>query len=142
MKDTSESIEFYKITKKAVVIAIIIAIIITGYLLFFNKDQYSSLYIIPESYQKGIENESITFIYGVVCSEKSSTNYSLNIYVNNKIVQTEHFQLEDSEDYQKKVELPLEMVDEYPAKIQLILANGNVTENAHFWVENGQEPYK
>ena len=141
MNDGSECNEFYSIIKNAVIIAIIFAIIITGYLLIFDKDQHSSLYIIPESYQNGSQSGRISFTYGVICSEKEVTDYNIQIFLNNKIVQTEQFRLNDNENYEKNEELLLTENVTYPAKIQIILNNGIYAEEVHFWLENEQNSY-
>ena len=82
MDDGSNTNEFYPIIKAAVIIAIIIAIAITGYLFIFTEKQHSSLYLIPESYQNQTLNDRVTFTYGVTCSEKQSTDYETQILLN------------------------------------------------------------
>lgn len=135
MIDEHEHNELYPILKNAIIITIILAIIITGYLLIFNKEQYSSLYIIPESYQNLTPNDNISFTYGVICSEKETTDYDIQVLLNNKIVQTEQFRLNNNERYEKYSELILTENVTYPAKIQIILNNGINIEEVHFWIQ-------
>lgn len=135
MNDHSDNNDIYPILKNAVIIATIIAIIITGYLLFFNMEHHSSLYIIPESYKNLTPGNDISFTYGVFCSEKETTDYDIQILMNNKIVQTEQFQLNNNEHYEKNSRLKMTNNITYPVKVQVILDNGISMEEVHFWVE-------
>ncbi|WP_165075694.1 hypothetical protein [Methanogenium sp. MK-MG] len=121
--------------KTAAIIAIIIAIIITGYLFIFTKEQYSSLYIIPESYQNQTFDDRISFTYGVICSEEGGTDYDSQIFLNNELVHTEQFRLNYNEYYEKNEELLLTENVTYPAKVQVILNSEINTEEVHFWLE-------
>ena len=135
MNDDSEHNEFYPIFKIAAIIAIIIAIVITGYLMIFTTEQYSSLYIIPESYQNQTLNDRVSFTYGVSCSEKKVTDYDIQIFLNNILVKKEQFQLNNDELYEKTEVLLLTENLTYPAKIQIILDSGTYIEKVHFWLE-------
>ena len=141
MSDEATHNELYPICKNAAIIAIILAIIITGYLLIFNTEQHTSLYIIPESYQNGTQNGSIPFTYGVICSENEVTDYHIQLFLNDKLVQTDQFQLKDNEHYEKNTELLLTENVTYPAKIQLIQNNGISNEEVHFWIEKEQDGF-
>lgn len=141
MRDEYNSNEFYSIIKTATIIAIIIAIIITGYLLIFTEKQHSSLYIIPESYQtQSLNNDRVSFTYGVTCSEKKNTDYEIQIYLNDNIMVTEQLQLDNNQKYEKNQELLMTGNVTYPAKIQVILTNKNtrITEEVHFWVKDNR----
>ncbi|GAB7016044.1 hypothetical protein [Methanogenium cariaci] len=135
MNDRCEGNEFYSMFKIAAIVAIIIAIIITGYLFIFTKEQYSSLYIIPESYQNQTQNDRISFTYGVISSEEGVTDYESKIFLNNELVHTEQFQLNKNEYYEKNEELLLRENVTYPAKIQVILNSEINTEEVHFWID-------
>ncbi|WFN35115.1 hypothetical protein L1S32_03065 [Methanogenium sp. S4BF] len=137
MDDGCNTTEFYSIIKTAAIIAIIIAIAITGYLFIFTEEQHSSLYIIPESYQNQAVTDRISFTYGVTCSEQKATDYEIQINLNDKIMATEQFQLDNNENYEKNEELLLTENISYPAKIQVLLTNKNNmnTEEVHFWIE-------
>jgi len=137
MDDGCNTTEFHSIIKTATIIAIIIAIAITGYMFIFTEKQHSSLYIIPESYQNQFLNDTVSFTYGVTCSEKKVTDYEIQINLNDKIMVTEHFRLDNNENYEKNQELTLTENIVYPAKIQVLLTNKNTmnTEEVHFWIE-------
>lgn len=130
--------ELYPIIKAAAIIAIIIGIAVTGYLFIFTEKQHSSLYLIPESYQDQSLNGSVSFTYGVTCSEKKVTDYEVQIHLNNGIMVTEQFRLNNNENYVKSQELTLAEDIVYPAKIQVLLTNKNTmeTEEVHFWIKN------
>ena len=137
MDEEGEKTELYSIIKTAAIIAIIIAIIITGYLIIFTEKQHSSLYLVPESYQNQAMNNIVSFTYGVICSEKEPTDYEVQINLNDKLVATEQFRLDRNEHYEKGEELILPENVSYPAVIQVLLTNKNdmITEEVHFWIE-------
>ena len=137
MDDGCNTTQLSSTIRIATIIAIIIAIAITGYLFIFTEKQHSSLYLVPESYQNQSMNDKVSFTYGVACSEKKITNYEIQIMLNDKVVATEQFKLNDNENYEKNNEVSLTENIVYPAKIQVLLTNKNTmgTEDVHFWIK-------
>ncbi len=137
MGNGCENTEFSSIITIAAVIAIIIAIAITGYVVVFTEKQHSSLYLIPDSYQNLARNDTIFFAYGVINSEGEVTDYDIGIYLNNTLVVTEQFRLDTNERYEKNEEVRLTKNVSYPAKVEVLLTNKNTmnTEEVHFWIE-------
>lgn len=132
-----DDVEFRPIITIAAVIAIIIAVVITGYLVIFAEEQHSSLYLTPESYQNQAQGGIISFTYGVICSENEGTDYEIQIYLDDNLMATEAFRLENNGHYVQDERLRVADNISYPAKVQVLLTNLNSgeTEEVHFWIE-------
>ena len=138
-----ESSEFSTMIALAAAIAIVLALVFTGYMVIFTEKEHSSLYIVPESYQTGPLNERVSFTYGIVCSEEKVTDYEVQIYLYGNLVATEYVRLDNDERYEKNEELPVTGAGSGPGKIEVILTNLNTmeTEQVHIWVgENSETP--
>lgn len=136
-----ESSEFNAMIAFAAAIAIVLALVITGYMVIFTEKEHSSLYIVPESYQTGPLNDRVSFTYGIVCSEEEVTDYEVRIYLYGNLVATEYVRLDNDERYEKNEELPVTGAVSGPGKIEVILTNLNTmeTEQVHIWVGGDAE---
>jgi len=136
-----ESSEFSTMIATAAVIAIVLAVVITGYMVIFTEKQHSSLYIMPESYQAAPLNDRVSFTYGVICSEQEVTDYEIQIYLNSRLVATEQIRLDSDERYEKNEELPVTEAVSGPGKLEVILTNLNTmeTEQVHIWIGEDAE---
>ena len=136
-----ESSEFSNMIASAAVIAIVLALVITGYMVIFTEKQHSSLYIIPESYQAASLNDRVSFTYGIICSEEEVTDYEIQIYLNSNLVATEYIRLNSDERYEKNEEFPVTEADAGPGKMEVILTNLNTmeTEQVHIWIGGDTE---
>jgi len=136
-----ESSEFSTMIAIAAAIAIVLALVITGYMVIFTEKQHSSLYIVPESYQAAPLDDRISFTYGIVCSEEKVTDYEIRIYLNGNLVATEYTRLDNDERYEKNEELPVTEAVSGPGKLEVILTNLNTmeTEQVHIWMGGDYE---
>jgi hypothetical protein len=122
------------ILKIAVVIAIILGLITTVFFIFFEKDSYSALYIIPKSVIHDSNTNVIFYTYGVKSSESGKTDYTLDTYLNNTLIKTKQFSLNKGEilDERDRIVLPADVY--YPSKIRLELTTRTSKEEIHFWL--------
>ena len=136
-----ESSEFSTMIAFAAAIAIILALVVTGYMVIFTEKEHSSLYVVPESYQTTPLNDRVSFTYGIVCSEEKVTDYEVQIYLYGNLVATEYVRLDHNERYEKNEELPVTGPVSGPGKVEVILTNLNTmeTEQVHIWVGGDSE---
>jgi hypothetical protein len=127
-----------KITFNPLTIAVIIAIILglgtSVFFLLIDKESYSAIYIIPDSISYNSNDNSVLYTYGVKSSESGKTDYSLETYLNNTLIKTKQFTLDNGEtlDERDSITLPADIA--YPSKISLELSTKTSKEEVHFWL--------
>jgi len=127
---------FYPLIKIAMIISVLLAVVVMGYIYLIDDDKYSALYLVPESYSGYLSADNISFVYGVSCFEGKKTTYNLKIYYDNSILKTDSIELNDKESVEKKEIIRLPENVEFPAKVSLVLENNGNRENVHFWLKN------
>lgn len=118
----------------AVVIAIVLGALTSFFFLLIDKESYSAIYIIPKSivYDKG--NSSVWYTYGVSSSESQTTDYTLNVYRDDKLVKTKQFSLKPGEILDEREKIALPPIVSYPSKISLNLTTKTAINEVHFWL--------
>ena len=127
---------FYPLIKIAMIISVLLAVSVMGYIYLIDDDKYSALYLVPESYSGYSSADNISFIYGVKCFEGKKMTYNLKIYCGNSILKADSFELNDKESVEKKEIIILPENIEFPAKVSLVLESNGNKENVHFWLKN------
>jgi hypothetical protein len=122
------------IIKTATIIAVILGLIISFFLIVVGDESYSSLYITPNSIIHNPDN-SILYQYGVKSSESKNMEYTLETYLNNTLIKTKKFSLNKGEILDEQVMIILPADIQYPAKISLRLTTNTASEEVHFWIK-------
>jgi hypothetical protein len=99
-----------------------------------EKDSYSAIYIVNGSTLNNSDN-TVLYQYGVKSSESGRMDYTLDTYLNDILIKTRQFSLNNGEilDERDKITLPADI--QYPAKISLRLTTKTATEEVHFWLK-------
>ena len=124
---------------KAVIAAIIIGALVTAYFIFEVKESYSALYIKPDSYSNYVVNNSISFIYGVKCSEGEETSYTAEIYLNNASIGENTFTLEPGKEKEWQVSTDYPSYMQFPVKVKVELASPENTYETHYWLKGRKQ---
>lgn len=121
------------IIRIAVIIAIILGLLTSVFLMVIGKESYSALYIGSGSIIHDSDNNAISYTYGVKSSESGKMDYTLDTYLNDKLIKTRQFSLDKGEilDERDKISLPPDI--QYPAKISIRLTTNTAKEEVHFW---------
>jgi hypothetical protein len=120
----------------AVILAIILGILVSVFFIFVNKESYSALYIIPNSTIYDSNENSIVFSYGVTSYETGKTNYEMNIFSSDKLVEKKEFSLNNGEIFEERIKIFLPPETQFPDKISLKLNNGKNVEEVNFWIKS------
>lgn len=120
----------------AVILAIILGILVSVFFIFVNKESYSALYIVPNSTMYDSNENSIVFTYGVTSYETGKTDYEMNIFSSDKIVEIKEFSLNSGEIFEERIKLSLPSETLFPDKISLKLNTGKNVEEVHFWIKS------
>ncbi|NJD78755.1 MAG: hypothetical protein FIB08_16960 [Candidatus Methanoperedens sp.] len=122
--------------EKAIIISIIIGLVITLILIIETKEgRFSSIYIYPDSYTNYPEGSTTSFIYGVKSYELEKTSYDLEIFLNNKLIDSKHFELEPGEIHEGNETFEISGIS-YPAKVKLVLKSPYSTYETHYWLKD------
>jgi len=124
---------------KAVVAAIIVGLLVTGYFVFAVKESYSALYIKPDSYSNYVVNNTISFIYGVRCFEGEDTTYTAEIYLNNASIGENTFTLEPGKEKEWQVSTDIPGYMQYPVKVRVQLESPQKTYETHYWLKGSKK---
>jgi len=79
---------------------------------------------------------SIVFTYGVTSYETGKTDYEMNIFSSDKIVEIKEFSLNSGEIFEERIKLSLPSETLFPDKISLKLNTGKNVEEVHFWIKS------
>jgi hypothetical protein len=121
----------------AVLIVIILGLAVSGFFLFIEKESYAAIYILPGSIIHNPVDNSVMYVYGVTLSESpKKVDFYLNTYIDNNIVNTKRFSLNNGETLEERVITRLPNTTGEPKKITLILITGSKSESVHFWINN------
>lgn len=126
----------YKKIKNAVTIAIIIGMILLVFFIVTQKDSSSAIYLVPDSVFYYSDDNSVEYSYGVISSELQRTDYTLDTYIGDTLVNTRHFTLDSGETIRERGWTILPDDGIYPKKVSLALTAGSRSESVHFWVTN------
>jgi hypothetical protein len=126
----------YQQIKIAVLIAIIIGLVTSGFFLAIQKESYSAIYILPNSIIHNPDDNTLLYAYGITSSETQKMDYTLDTYVNDNLVNTKQFSLNKGETLEERVKTALPADAQYPEKITLLLKTGSSSESVHFWISN------
>jgi len=127
------------IVRNAVIAAIIIGTAVAAYLLWATTtgDNYSVLYLQPDSYSNYIEeNNTVKFTYGIQQVGKRSSKYLLDVYMGDQLL--------TSRDLTKRTgmsEIMLQVPEnvKLPSKVMLILTTDYGQNEVHFWIKGRRE---
>lgn len=147
MEDTEISeigSEMEGIIKKAMIVAIIVGIIVTAYLVYIVKqnETFSSVYVNPDTYSNYIINGELSFTYGVQCFENEPTDYLLEINFQDKKVAERNFRLCSGGVAKKEERIQIKGLGsyaEFPALLTIILTSNGEEQEVHFWVKGHRE---
>ena len=130
-----ENKEADKIIWKAAIIAIILGIIVTAFLIMeAKKESYSSLYLKPDSYQNYINANTVSFTYGVQSYETKRTSYDLKVFLGENQVTGKQFTLEPGQTAEDNISFEIPPDSTFPQKILLNMSANNKEYSVHFWV--------
>jgi len=129
--------QFEQMIMRSVIVAIIIGAGVTVFLLWMiSQESYSALYIYPDSYSNYVRpGDVVTFKYGVKSYETNEVNYTLKIYLGDKLIKVKRFRLKSGETLEENESLKLSEKIKFPVKVMLVLAVSNRTYEAHFWLK-------
>jgi hypothetical protein len=123
--------------KIAVLIAIIIGLVTSGFFLIIEKQSYSAIYLVPNSIIHNPDDNTVLYIYGVKLSDSTKkVDYILDTYVDDNFINTKEFSLNNGETLEERVMTVLPTDERYPKKITLTLKTGSKYESVHFWINN------
>jgi len=125
----------------AVIITIIIGICMAVSIVVFEiqADRYSSVYIVPDSYQHYTGDAQVSFIYGIHSYELSKTTYTVVIHSGNSIIDTKNVTLKPGEVYEEKKIFQLPGGTNFPVKVSVQAISPFDTDEVHFWVRNSTD---
>lgn len=125
-----------------IIIAVIIAIVLGfGTSIFFMvvaKESYSAIYIVPGSIIHNSDDNTVLYSYGVKSSETGRMDYTLDTYLNDKLIKTRQFSLNKEEILDERDKITLSPDTKYPSKISLKLKTNTATEEIHFWLKENE----
>lgn len=126
--------DFDKTIKNAVIVSIIVGIAVAAYLFWTTTigDNYTVIYIQPDSYSNYLDGNSIKFAYGIQQYGKSSNSYLMDIFIGNTLVATR--------DLKKRTglnEIVLQVPEniQLPTKVSLNLKTDYGENEVHFWIK-------
>jgi len=123
--------------KIAVLIAIIIGLVTSGFFLIIEKQSYSAIYLVPNSIIHNPDDNTVLYIYGVKLSDSTKkVDYTLDTYVDDNFINTKEFTLNNGETLEERVMTVLPTDEHYPKKITLTLKTDSKYESVHFWIDN------
>lgn len=122
---------------KAVLAAIIIGIVVTVILVMaIQEESYSALYLKPDSYSNYLEDNEVSFIYGVKCFEKEETRYWLSVFLEETLVTEKEFMLQGKGDeIEDTITFDVPKDIEFPVKVIILLNANNQNYSTHFWLK-------
>jgi hypothetical protein len=129
----------FQVIKIAVIIAIILGLVTSIFFMEINRESYSAIYFVPNSTIHNTDDNTVFYTYGVTSSESRNTDYTLETYLNDKIIKTKTFSLKNGETLEERVMTILPDGTQYPAKITLNLTAGTNSESIHFWIRNSSD---
>ena len=130
---TGQNKEMDKIIRNAVIAAIFIGLLVTMYFVFAGKETFSALYIKPDSYSNYVENDSVSFVYGVRCFEGRRTRYTSEIFLGDHSLGKNEFEM-DSGEKEWNVSFRIPDGTEFPVKVRVVLTKDNESYDTHFWL--------
>jgi hypothetical protein len=123
-----------KTVRNAVLASVAIGAVVAAYLLWATTtgDNYTVLYLEPDSYSNYLEGDSIKFAYGIQQVGKRSETYMLDIYIGDTLVATR--------DLKKRTgmnEIVLQVPEniQLPTKVVLELKTDYGKNDVHFWIK-------
>ncbi|HVP24375.1 MAG TPA: PKD domain-containing protein [Methanomicrobiales archaeon] len=121
--------------QKAILLAILIgfATMITFVLLEYQEDRFTSLYIYPDSYTHSQGRGNTSFLYGIRSYERDRTAYTLQFFVNDRLVGQKDFDLDPGKVIEERSAIDISN-DSLPTKIQLVLSSGAGSYEVHYWI--------
>jgi len=122
--------------KIAVIIAIILGLITSVFFLIIEKESYSAIYLVSNSILHNPDDNSVFYVYGVTSSESHKMDYTLDTYIDDRLIKTKQFSLNNGETLEERVMTIIPADAQYPEKITLILKTGSNSQSVHFWVNN------
>jgi hypothetical protein len=123
--------------KIALIIAIILGSITSVFFLISQKESYSAIYFVPNSIIHNPDDDSVLYVYGVTLTDSpKKVDYTLDSYVDNNLVKTKEFSLNNGETLEERARIVLPSNGDYPKKITLVLKTGSKSESIHFWINN------
>lgn len=127
--------ELDKIIGKAIILACILGLIVTLWLVMaIREESFSALYLRPESYSNYVEGNEVSFAYGVRCFENQKTRYELEIFLGDELVDKKEFEMEKGEnEWTETIDIPNEI--EFPVKVRLVLKANDEVYDTHFWLK-------
>jgi hypothetical protein len=125
------------IVSRAAVIAIAIGALVTIFLVLeTSKESYSALYIKPGSYSNYMEDNKVSFTYGVQCFENARTQYTLQVLVNDNLITEKEFALDGrGKTVEDDVSFDLPPGTGLPAKVSVALNANNQNYETHYWIK-------
>ncbi|WOF16342.1 hypothetical protein F1737_06240 [Methanoplanus sp. FWC-SCC4] len=123
--------------EKAIIIAIIIGICIAIPFIYnaLKGEDYSSLYLLPDSYTNYPEGSTTSFIYGVKSFENVETNYDLEIFIGDISVKKTNIMIKPGDTYEKKETIKTKNLV-YPIKVSIFLKSPDNIYSVHYWLKN------
>jgi len=126
----------YQHIKIAILIAIILGVGTSIFFMVIEKESYSAIYIVPNSITQNPEDNTVTYVYGVISSESNKMDYILDTYLGGNLIKTKLFSLNSGETLEERVTMVLPVDAQYPENITLNLKTASQSESVHFWIDN------
>ncbi len=128
--------ELSKLIIKIIAIVCIIGMaLMTGMIYYAGHESYSGIYISPGSYSNYVENNTISFTYGVKSFETNDTEYKLNVFLGDGLIKKKEFRLNAGEKLEENMSIIVPDDIEFPAKVKIIVIMNDKEESVHFWLK-------
>ncbi|KQC04054.1 MAG: hypothetical protein APR53_00220 [Methanoculleus sp. SDB] len=126
----------YRVLERTIIVAMVLGMALTAFLLFFNTETYSALYLAPDSYSNYAPEGTVSFVYAVISSESGTMAYSASISLGDTTVDKREFILGGGERWEEEITIPLPPQTAFPVKVSVLLTKENGrTEEVHFWLK-------
>ncbi|MFH0862729.1 MAG: hypothetical protein V1875_06855 [Candidatus Altiarchaeota archaeon] len=123
-----------KTVKYAVMASVAVGVVVAAYLLWATTtgDNYTVLYLEPDSYSNYLDGNSIKFAYGIQQVGKRSETYMLDIYIGDTLVATRDLKKRTG---MNEIVLRVPENIKLPTKVSLELKTDYGTNGVHFWIK-------
>ncbi|MFH1721940.1 MAG: hypothetical protein ABH950_04980 [Candidatus Altiarchaeota archaeon] len=124
-----------------VIIAVVVGVLVfTAIYLVKQEESYSVLYLKPGSYSEYLDENRLSFAYGVEFFENKPTNYKLSIFLGNTLLDERDFSLtKANKRHEEEVELVGVPTDlKFPVKVRLLLKADDNEYEVHYWLKEAK----
>ena len=136
-KIKAEEEEVGGVIYKSIIIACILGILLTLALvgLARNEENFSVLYIKPDSYSNYVTGHYTEFTYAVENHESGDVVYHIYFYLDLDIVGEKRTGLKKDKVYEENKRIPIPGNLTFPCKVRVVLKSYNKEYETHYWLK-------